>query len=72
MVMRMLNHGYRVTNAPTHEYERAYGESHIAIFKEWPLFVWCVVRNMTTSAKPQPVPARSRATKPPGSVEIHE
>ena len=48
------------------------GESHIAIFKEWPLFFWCVVRNVVARAKPQPVPARSRETKLPVPVEIHK
>lgn len=46
MVMKMLRHGYRVSNVPAHEYPRRYGESHINIFREWPMFVWCVVANV--------------------------
>jgi dolichol-phosphate mannosyltransferase len=46
MVMKMLRHGYRVINVPTHEYPRKYGDSHIRIGTEWPLFVWCVAKNL--------------------------
>ena len=46
MVMKMLRHGYRVINVPTHEYARQYGVSHINIWKEWPTFVWCVATNL--------------------------
>lgn len=46
MVMKMLRHGYRVSNVPAHEYPRRFGESHINIFREWPMFVWCVVTNV--------------------------
>jgi dolichol-phosphate mannosyltransferase len=46
MVMKMLRYGYRVMNVPTHEYERKYGRSHINIWKEWPMFVWCVIINI--------------------------
>ncbi len=53
MVMKLLRYGYRVTNVPTHEYERRYGHSHISIWREWPTFVWCVAANLF---------ARDRAT----------
>ena len=46
MVMKMLRKGYRVTNVPTHEYQREYGRSHINIWWEWPRFVWCVIVNL--------------------------
>lgn len=46
MVMKILRHGMRVVNAPTHEYKRRFGESHIRIWREWPRFVWCVVENI--------------------------
>ena len=46
MVMKMLRHGYRVTNVPTHEYARKFGRSHINIWKEWPKFAWCVLVNI--------------------------
>jgi dolichol-phosphate hexosyltransferase len=53
MVMKVLRHGYRVTNVPTHERARRYGASHIRIWREWPAFVWCVVTNIV-----RPSPAR--------------
>lgn len=46
MIMKCLSQGYRVLNVPTHEYSRRYGESHINIWKQWPKFVWCVVKNI--------------------------
>jgi glycosyltransferase involved in cell wall biosynthesis len=46
MAMKMLRHGYRVMNVPTHEYARTHGASHIRIWREWPTFVWCVVANL--------------------------
>ncbi|HQX80765.1 MAG TPA: glycosyltransferase family 2 protein [Vicinamibacterales bacterium] len=49
MAMKMLRHGYRVMNVPTHEYARTYGTSHIRIWREWPTFVWCVVVNLLPS-----------------------
>jgi dolichol-phosphate hexosyltransferase len=53
MVMKMLRHGYTVSNAPTHEYAREYGTSHINIWKEWPLFVWCVAINILRKNPPK-------------------
>jgi dolichol-phosphate hexosyltransferase len=58
IVMKMLRHGYRVKNVPSHEYAREYGTSHINIWREWPMFVWCVVRNLIRRYPParfQPV-----------------
>ncbi len=46
IVMKMLSHGYRVINVPTHEYARKFGRSHINIWKEWPRFVWCLIINL--------------------------
>jgi dolichol-phosphate mannosyltransferase len=46
MVMKMLHAGYRVRNIPTHEYSRQHGESHIKIWRQWPRFVWCVVKHV--------------------------
>ncbi|MBW8011271.1 MAG: glycosyltransferase [Chloroflexi bacterium] len=46
IVMKMLRHKYRVMNVPTHEYARKYGESHINIWREWPRFVWCLLKNL--------------------------
>lgn len=47
MVMKFLRHGMTVVNAPTHEYKRRFGESHIRIWREWPRFVWCVIENIS-------------------------
>ncbi len=46
MVMKMLRHGFRVKNVPTHEYARKLGTSSINIWREWPLFIWCVLVNI--------------------------
>ncbi len=53
MVMKMLRYGYRVTNVPTHEYTRRFGQSHINIWKEWPKFVWCVIVNLLHKNSPK-------------------
>lgn len=46
MVIRALHRGLRVMNVPTHEFPRRFGRSHIRIRREWPIFVWCVFRNL--------------------------
>ncbi|WP_411281016.1 glycosyltransferase family 2 protein [Gemmatimonas sp.] len=46
MVMKVLAFGYRVVNRPTHEYSRLVGTSHIAVWREWPTFVRCVLVNI--------------------------
>lgn len=60
MVMKMLRHRFRVCNAPTHEYARQHGASHINIWREWPKFVWCVVVNLL----PKDLPPRATRTTP--------
>jgi hypothetical protein len=60
MVMKFLRHGYRVVNIPTHEYAREFGVSHIKIWREWPLFAWCVVKNVIA----RDVPASTRVSLP--------
>jgi len=69
MVMKMLRHGYRVMNVPTHEYERKYGRSHINIWKEWPMFVWCVITNIARKDSSKnfagAIPRSNQATKNP-------
>jgi hypothetical protein len=52
MVMKMLLAGYSVTNIPTHEYHRQHGESHIKIWRQWPRFVWCVVKHVVGVNRP--------------------
>lgn len=44
--MKVLAYGYRVVNRPTHEYARLFGTSHIAVWREWPTFVRCVLVNI--------------------------
>jgi dolichol-phosphate mannosyltransferase len=58
MAMKMLRHGYRVINVPTHEYARKYGVSHINIWREWPTFVWCMATNIARFDIP-PDPSRA-------------
>jgi dolichol-phosphate mannosyltransferase len=60
MVMKILRHGYRAINVPTHEYARKHGHSHINIWREWPLFVWCVLVNLLPrDMAPRPATAGS-------------
>lgn len=66
IVMKALRSGYRVMNVPTHEYARRYGASHISVWREWPLFVWCVLANICVRDRAQrpvaaPVVAGARA-----------
>lgn len=65
MVMKMLRHGYRVINTPTHEYRREFGESHINIWREWPEFVGCTIANLI----PRDVPAPRSALDPDGAAD---
>ena len=52
VVMKMLRHGYRVANVPSHEFARQHGTSHINIWREWPRFVLCVARNLVRRRAP--------------------
>lgn len=63
MVMKFLRHGMRVVNAPTHEYKRRFGESHIRIWREWPRFVWCVVENIVAPNVAAPVVVAEPSTR---------
>lgn len=46
IVIRALKLGYKVGNIATHEYARKHGQSHINIWKEWPHFIWCMLKNL--------------------------
>jgi glycosyltransferase involved in cell wall biosynthesis len=63
MVMKILRHGMKVVNAPTHEYKRRFGESHIRIWREWPRFVWCVVENIVAPDVAAPAVAAESPTR---------
>ena len=63
MVMKILRHGMKVVNAPTHEYKRRFGESHIRIWREWPRFVWCVIENIVAPDVALPVVAAEPLTR---------
>jgi dolichol-phosphate mannosyltransferase len=70
MVMKILRHGMKVVNAPTHEYRRRFGESHIRIWREWPRFVWCVIENIAAPDVAAPaVAAESPARVAAGLAE---
>jgi dolichol-phosphate mannosyltransferase len=63
MVMKILRHGMKVVNAPTHEYKRRFGESHIRIWREWPRFVWCVIENVMAPNVAVPVAVAEPQTR---------
>lgn len=46
MAMKCLKRGYRVKNVPSHEYPRRFGESRIKVWQRWPVYLWCVVKNL--------------------------
>jgi glycosyltransferase involved in cell wall biosynthesis len=46
MLMRALKLGYRVSEIPSHEYERRWGRSKVVVWKLWWAYVWSVVRNI--------------------------
>jgi glycosyltransferase involved in cell wall biosynthesis len=66
MIIQALRRGYRVVNVPTHEYARRHGRSRINIWLEWPLFVWCLARNLV-----QPSTARTDSAGHAGPELAH-
>lgn len=46
MVMKCLKGGFRVQNVASHEFARRFGESRIPVWRWWPAFVWCVLKNL--------------------------
>lgn len=46
MTIKCLKKGYKITEVPTHEYERKYGESVINVWKVWPRYIWSVIKNI--------------------------
>lgn len=45
MVMKCLKNTYRVTEVPSHEYERKYGSSTLDLLGTWHKFGWCILKN---------------------------
>jgi glycosyltransferase involved in cell wall biosynthesis len=45
MVIRCLKRGYRILEAPSHEYERAWGESKLSTWKGWK-FIWGLLKEL--------------------------
>lgn len=46
MMMRALKLGYRVSEIPSHEYERKWGKSKVVVWKLWFAYGWSVFRNI--------------------------
>jgi glycosyltransferase involved in cell wall biosynthesis len=46
MLMKALKHGYRVTEVPSHEYERKWGTSKVVVWKLWFAYVSNFLRNI--------------------------
>ena len=67
MVIQALRRGFRVINRPAHEYAREFGESTISVWREWPRFVWCVVRNLLQRPIAAPGGSDYRRDHPPGA-----
>jgi glycosyltransferase involved in cell wall biosynthesis len=46
MCMKALKKGYRVTEIPSHEYERRWGVSKVVVLKLWHVYLWNLLRNL--------------------------
>jgi dolichol-phosphate hexosyltransferase len=46
MMMKALKKGYRVSEIPSHEYERRWGTSKVVVWKLWFAYVWSFIRNI--------------------------
>ena len=46
MLMKALKQGYRVSEIPSHEYERKWGTSKVVVWKLWFSYVWSFFRNI--------------------------
>jgi dolichol-phosphate mannosyltransferase len=46
MLMKALKKGFRVTEIPSHEYERRWGTSKVVVWKLWFAYVWSFLRNL--------------------------
>ena len=46
MMMKALKRGFRVTEIPSHEYQRRWGTSKVVVWKLWFAYVWSFLRNL--------------------------
>jgi len=46
MLMKALKKGYRVSEIPSHEYERKWGTSKVVVWKLWFAYLWSFFRNI--------------------------
>ena len=46
MTMKALKRGFRVTEIPSHEYERRWGQSKVVVWKLWVPYLWSFFRNI--------------------------
>jgi hypothetical protein len=46
MTMKCLKRGFRVSEAPTHEYCRKYGESTIKLHRVWIRYIYSFLKNL--------------------------
>jgi len=46
MLMKALKKGFRVTEIPSHEYERRWGTSKVVVWRLWWAYIWSFVRNI--------------------------
>jgi glycosyltransferase involved in cell wall biosynthesis len=44
MIMKTLKKGYRITEVPTHEYKRKYGDSHIKLWKHSLRYIYSLIK----------------------------
>jgi len=46
MTMKCLKKGYKISEVPTHEYARRYGNSVIVLRKVWFRYIWSLIKNI--------------------------
>jgi dolichol-phosphate mannosyltransferase len=46
MLMKALKQGYRVSEVPSHEYERRWGTSKVVVWKLWFAYGWSFLKNL--------------------------
>ena len=46
MTMKALKKGFRVSEMPTHEYSRKYGDSTIKLRKVWFRYIYSFIKNL--------------------------